>query len=309
MAGDVREASQEHATGQLASEHARVDVLGTALIAAASIQLGAIVIIAKLLTRAAVSVPFLLAFRFVLAAFLLAILLSWRREPLLPATGERAALIGIGALGYGLAALLFFLSLRYGPTSTLALIVYSYPIVVVLGSLLLRQGYPAGLLVAAVAVGICGVALIVWTPGGAELRPLGVLLALLAAVAYAGYFTAGDHLIRRTGPMTASLWTSATAGTCLAIFTITTGAARMPHGNQWAMLFGLGLLTAGAFYCLFRGLRRLGAVKVSALGTIEPLTTTALAILILGDRPGIGFAIGTPLIVGAAIIASLARAR
>lgn len=178
-----------------------------------------------------------------------------------------------------------------------------------LGSLLLKQGYPAGLLVAAVAVGICGVALIVWTPGGAELRPLGVLLALLAAVAYAGYFTAGDHLIHRTGPMTASLWTSATAGTCLAIFTITTGAERMPHWNQWAMLFGLGLLTAGAFYCLFRGLRRLGAVKVSALGTIEPLTTTALAILILGDRPGVGFAIGTPLIVGGAIIASLARAR
>jgi len=152
--------------------------------AAASVQLGAIVIIAKLLTNTALPVPFLLAFRFVMAALVMAAVLVWRHEPLLAAHRERLALIGIGTLGYGLAALLFFLSLRYGPTSTLALIVYSYPIFVVIASLLLGQGLPARLVVAAVVVGFCGVAFIVWTPGGVALRPLGVLLALLAARAF-----------------------------------------------------------------------------------------------------------------------------
>ena len=277
--------------------------------AAASVQLGAIVIIAKLLTNTALPVPFLLAFRFVMAALVMAAVLVWRHEPLLAAHWERLALIGIGTLGYGLAALLFFLSLRYGPTSTLALIVYSYPIFVVIASLLLGQGLPARLVVAAVVVGFCGVAFIVWTPGGAALRPLGVLLALLAAIAYAGYLTGGGRLVHRTGYMTASLWTSGSAGVALVVFTLSTGTTRMPGGGQWAMLFGISLLTASAFYCLFRGLRRLGSVKVSALGTIEPLSTAALAIIVLHDHPSLGFAIGTPLIVAGAVTASFARAR
>jgi drug/metabolite transporter (DMT)-like permease len=286
-----------------------VDAFGTVLIAAASVQLGAIVIIAKLLTETALPVPFLLAFRFVAAALVMAALLSWRQEPLLAAHGERIALIGIGALGYGLASLLFFLSLSYGPTSTLALIVYSYPIFVVFGSVLLGQGLPARLAVTAIVVGFCGVAFMVWTPGGVSPRPLGVVLALLAAMAYAGYLTGGGRLVHRTGYMTASLWTSGAAGVALVAFTLSTGTARMPDGNQWAMLVGLSLLTASAFYCLFRGLRRLGSVKVSALGTVEPLSTAALAIIILHDRPSLGFVIGTPLIVTGAIAASFARAR
>jgi drug/metabolite transporter (DMT)-like permease len=254
-------------------------------------------------------VPLLLAFRFVLAALVIAVLLACRQEPLLAAHGERIALIGIGTLGYGLAALLFFLSLSYGPTSTLALIVYSYPIFVVFGSVLLGQGLPAQLAVTAIVVGFCGVAFIVWTPGGVSVRPLGSLLALLAAIAYAGYLTGGGRLVHRTGYMTASLWTSGSAGVALVLFTFSTGAARMPNGSQWAMLFGISLLTASAFYCLFRGLRRLGSVKVSALGTIEPLSTAALAIIILHDHPSLGFAIGAPLIVTGAVTASFARAR
>jgi drug/metabolite transporter (DMT)-like permease len=298
------------ATSQDASRRVHVDLFGTALIAAASVQLGAIVIIAKLLTEKTLPVPFLLAFRFVVAAIVMAVLLSWRKEPLLAAHRERVALIGIGTLGYGLAALLFFLSLRYGPTSTLALIVYSYPIFVVIGSVLLGQGLPARLVVTAIVVGFCGVVFIVWTPGGGvAVRPLGVLLALLGAVAYAGYLTGGGRLVHRTGYMTASLWTSGSAGVALVVFTVSTGAARMPAGSQWVMLFGISLLTASAFYCLFRGLRRLGSVKVAALGTVEPLSTAALAIIILHDQPTLGFAIGTPLIIAGAVTASFARAR
>ena len=60
---------------------------------------------------------------------------------------------------------------------------------------------------------------------------------------------------------------------------------------------------------MFLGLRRLGSVKVSALGTPEPLSTAALAIVIVHDRPGLGFAIGAPLIVAAVVTPSLAKGR
>ena len=41
----------------------------------------------------------------------------------------------------------------------------------------------------------------------------------------------------------------------------------------------------------------------------EPLSTAALAVVILHDRPGLGFAIGAPLIVAAVVTASLAKGR
>ena len=128
------------------------------------------------------------------------------------------------------------------------------PAFVVFGSVLLGQGVPARLVFSAIVVGFCGVAFIVWTPRGASVGPLGVLLA---ARAYAGYLLDGSRLVYRTGYMTASLWASGSAGVALVVFTFSTGAARMPNGSQWVMLFGISLLTAAAFCCLFRGLRRL----------------------------------------------------
>jgi len=41
----------------------------------------------------------------------------------------------------------------------------------------------------------------------------------------------------------------------------------------------------------------------------EPLSTAALAVVVLHDRPGLGFAIGAPLIVAAVVTASLAKGR
>jgi drug/metabolite transporter (DMT)-like permease len=42
---------------------------------------------------------------------------------------------------------------------------------------------------------------------------------------------------------------------------------------------------------------------------VEPLSTAALAVVILHDRPGLGFDIGAPLIVAAVVTASLAKGR
>ena len=47
--------------------------------------------------------------------------------------------------------------------------------------------------------------------------------------------------------------------------------------KTWAEITGMGLATAGAFVCLFLGLRRLGPVRTSIVAAAEPLATTVLA--------------------------------
>jgi drug/metabolite transporter (DMT)-like permease len=292
-----------------ATIRARRDLVGTLLIVASCVQLGSIVIIAKLLTETALPVPNLLAIRFVGAALLMAVLLSVRGEPLQAARGERWALLGIGAAFYGMSALSYYMALRYGQTSALALIVYSYPIFVVFGSVILGQGLPSPLMAAATLLGLSGVALIVWAPGGLSVQPPGIVLAVVAALAYAAYLLGWDRLAGRTNSVTASLWTSGSAGVCLLVFSMVTGGVQVPDGQQAVMLLAISVLTVGAFYGLFRGIRLLGSVKVAAIGTVEPLSTAGLALVILHDQPTLGFAFGAPLIVIAAVTASLATTR
>lgn len=70
----------------------------------------------------------------------------------------------------------------------------------------------------------------------------------------------------------------------------------------------MAVATAGAFVCLFGGLRRLGAVRTSIVSSTEPLAASLLAVAFLGESVGLSVAVGGALIVGGAIIASLALA-
>lgn len=274
----------------------------------ASIQLATIIILAKLLTES-LPVPFILAFRFLLGGALLAALLFLTREPLEAPRGERGALLVLGGGFYGMGAVGYYVALGHGQTSALALIQYSYPVFVVLGSLAFREGLPAPSVGVSVLLAVSGVGLIAWTPGKLSVEPIGALLALASGLAYAGYLLGSGRFIQRTPPATSALWASTSAGVLLLGFTLVTSRFRMPVGSEWAMLVGLTLLSCGAFYCLFRGLARIGSVKSSVLATAEPLSTATLAIVILHDRPTIGFALGAPLILAAAVIAAISRPR
>jgi drug/metabolite transporter (DMT)-like permease len=71
-------------------------------------------------------------------------------------------------------------------------------------------------------------------------------------------------------------------------------------------MMGMGLLTAGAFVCLFIGLKRLGPVRTSIVAAAEPLATTLLAWGILHEAIHPAMALGGVLILIAAITATLA---
>jgi len=285
-----------------------VDLVGSGLIVLASTQLATIIILGKFLT-ASLPVSFILAFRFLLGGALLAALLVLMREPLEAPRGERGALLVLGAGFYGMGAVSYYAALGHGQTSALALIAYSYPVFVVLGSMALREGIPAPLVGFSVLLAITGVGLIAWTPGKLSVEPIGALLALASGLAYAGYLVGSGRFVHRTRPMTSALWASTSAGVLLLGVTLVTTRLRMPVGSEWAMLLGLTLLSCGAFYCLFRGIARIGSVKSSVLATAEPLSTAILAIVILHDRPTIAFALGAPLIFAAAVIAAISRPR
>jgi drug/metabolite transporter (DMT)-like permease len=126
-------------------------------------------------------------------------------------------------------------------------------------------------------------------------------------VTFSFYLLGADALLRRTSSLASAMWVSASASVSLGAVAVATGS-RLPRWPEEALpVLGMGILTAGAFILLFLGLRRLGAVRTSVLGALEPVTTAILAVVLLHEPLRAGVVGGGILIVVGAVAASMAR--
>ncbi|MFN2590812.1 MAG: DMT family transporter [Actinomycetota bacterium] len=286
----------------------RLDPLGGALIGLASLQFGSVVVLGKIDTDHGLPVPSFLALRFLIAAALLAAALAVVRQPLLAAPGERLALTLLGVAGYAVEAALFFAAVRHGSAAAVTLLFFTYPVWVALAALALGRGLPGWLLGGALLAAVGGAALVVVSSGGLDISMSGVLFAFGSAFSFALYLTVVDIVLRRTNALTGSMWVSAAAGVALALFAAVSGSAALPDGGaQWAAVTGTAAFTAGAFVCLFAGLRRLGPVRTSIVAATEPLAASILAVVFLHEQLRAGTVGGGALILAGAVAASLAR--
>jgi drug/metabolite transporter (DMT)-like permease len=282
---------------------------GAGFVALTSLQFGTVVVLGKVATRAGgLPVPSLLAFRFGIAALLLALSLLVLRKPLAAARSEGWRLIALGVAGYATEALLFFLSLRHGSAAAVTLLFYTYPVGVSLIAFLTGKGLPGWLLGGALASAVAGAAIVAVTSGGVSLDGLGVVLALASSVTFAAYLVGADAVLKRTNSLAGAMWVSASASGGLAIYAMLAGQGAVPRGwHQWWPVLGLAAFTAGAFVCLFAGLRRLGAVRTSIISATEPVTATILAALFLSEGIRPGTVVGGAFILAGAVTAAIAR--
>lgn len=287
----------------------RRDVVGGLLVGLASALFGSVVIFGKLALREGLSVPSVLGVRFGVAAALLAGALVATRRPLLAAPGERVGLGVLAVCGYALEAALFFAAAGRGTAAAVTLLFFTYPVFVTLGAWALGRGTPTRLTALALLLAIAGTALVVATGGGLAIEPIGVALAIGAAVTYTAYLLGADAVLRRTHPLTSAAWVSGGASIGLLAFAFAAGRWTAPGAwEQWWPLLGMAAASAGAFAALLSGLQRIGAVRTSIVAATEPLAAAVLGFAFLDERVTPGLAVGGSLILAAAIAASVARA-
>ncbi|MDQ6658232.1 MAG: DMT family transporter [Actinomycetota bacterium] len=131
---------------------------------------------------------------------------------------------------------------------------------------------------------------------------------LLTAIGYAG----GAIIINRylgdlptLGVVTASL---ALAALVYLPFAILRRPTVLTAGGSWSVI-GLALIcTVGAFLLLFALVAEVGAARATVITYVNPAVAIMLGILILGEPFTIGVAIGFPLVIAGAILAT-GRAR
>lgn len=269
---------------------------------------GTIAILVTVGTRAGARLVEILAWRYLLAALLLAALTGG------PAAVRRAGRRGVAVMalaggGQALVAGLTLTALRFIPTATMAFLFYTYPAWVTVISALRGKEPLTGRRLAALALSLGGIFAMVGLPGvrTASDATLGVLLALAGALAYALYIPMLGRFSSELGaPLVATL-TSAGACVIVATTALASGGIDLTQpAVVWTAIVIMAVVcTVIGFLCFLHGLETLGPVRTAIVSTVEPFWTALLASLVLAQPLTVRVLTGGALVAAAVIMLNL----
>jgi drug/metabolite transporter (DMT)-like permease len=272
---------------------------GIILITISAASFGTLAILGRYAYADGLDALTMMALRFSLAALLLLVLLIARREAL-PRGKTLARLIGMGAIGYVGQAFTYLTALKFASPGLVALLLYLYPVfVVILSAVWLREPITRLKLIA-LALALTGLALTVG-PAGGQLS--GILLAICAAAIYSVYILVGTQVMQQVSAIQSSLVIFFSAGVMSGLLMLVNGPHLPRTGTGWVVILLIVILATvipvGTFLA---GLRRIGAANAAMLSTLEPVVTVLLAALLLGDVLNPITLLGGALILAAVLL-------
>jgi DME family drug/metabolite transporter len=147
-------------------------------------------------------------------------------------------------------------------------------------------------------------------PGAQPVSATGIALCLLAGLSYAGYALVNARLVAvaAPGPVTAAVFGVATLVALPAAFWI--GGPLQLTPRDGLVVLWLGIIATGVAYLLFsHALRHIAAATGVTLALAEPVTAFVLAVLVVGERPGLTAAGGGLLVLGGLLVVAFAELR
>jgi drug/metabolite transporter (DMT)-like permease len=184
----------------------------------------------------------------------------------------------LGFLGYYFASFADFLGLQYVSAGIGRLILFIYPTLVVLLSMLFLHKRPSAREVAALLVTYSGIALVMAsaTGGGSANFALGAGLCFASAVAYAIYLVASSQVVQRVGSIRFTAYaTTVACAFCIAQFFLLRplSALELP-APVYGIAIGMAVVsTVLPVFITTEALRRIGANQVATVGALGPVTT------------------------------------
>jgi len=263
---------------------------------------------------APVSATTLLFLRMALSLPFFAAVAWWlRREPAL-ARRDWAGIVALGFLGYYLASLLDFLGLQYVSAGLGRLIMFLYPTLVVILSLVFLAKRPTRRELTALALTYAGIALVLSVKLGAgpeqRLFLLGAALVFGSAMCYAVYLVTGSQLVKRVGSMRFTAYTMmvSTAPALVQFALLETPAALQLPGEVWLYVILLATVcTVLPVFLVAEALKRIGANHFALIGALGPVTTVlADFVLMQGALSAVQIA-GGALVISGVLLVSVKR--
>jgi drug/metabolite transporter (DMT)-like permease len=288
------------------------------IVAGSSLFFCSKVIFVKLSFRFGMDAVTVLALRMALALpfFLIGGILEAKKNPRPMAGRDLMRLALLGFIGWYLSSVVNFEGLRHVSVGLERMILYTYPSLVVIGSVLLlgrtlRWGVVLAMLASYLGIVIGYYAEASVTQSGRTL--LGASLVMASAVSYAVFVLFSGEMIARIGAIRFTSWVVSFSAMFVMIhFALTHPPGLMLRLSKEAYGCGAALAIFGTVipsYLFGIGLRRAGSQAFAVIGMIGPLGTVVLAWWMLGESINVAQMLGLMLTLAGGVTVSLLMGR
>ncbi len=271
---------------------------------------GATTILAKLTYSLGLNPAMLTCLRAALALPVLFAILKVQRVSLKLTRREARDILLVGFLGFAPTGALLYIAFSYAPVGLATVLHYMYPVVVTLGGALLFKEKVNPPTAAALVLATVGMLLFFDDAAGAGF--FGLLLALISAFTYAVYMLGVARTsLKNLPPFKISFYFSGCSAVLAGVFAAATGNFTLsfqPLGWVYTVLIAL-LVSVGAFTLVQVAIKLSGPSTAAILSTVEPITSVALGVAVLGETLGIAKGIGGALIIASVLVITIAGSR
>jgi drug/metabolite transporter (DMT)-like permease len=242
------------------------------------------------------AVESILFFRYGIAVLLLGAFLWLTKQSFRVSLKQSAILLSLGGL-YACSSICLFEAYNYIASGLATTLVFLFPVLVAIIMVFLKvvPSWPVWLSIGATFVGV-----IIMTQGesGEVANPIGILLSIGSALAYALFIVVINRskaisTISNTLLTFYALLTGVVIFFCKILFADVDITAGIEGAAAWGNLIGLAILpTIVSTATLAIATRNIGATKASVLGVFEPITAILVGTLVFGE------ALTTNIVVG-----------
>lgn len=280
-------------------------LFSTAIVVGSSVSFSVSTVTARMAFERGAVVETIVLGRLTIGAFVLWSLVAFLRIPIRPLGRRSLLLLALGVLP-STQVFLLYRSIARIPVTVATLLLYTYPALVTLFVLTLRKEHVNPGKIVALGLSACGLVLVLGLPSQ-RLAPAGIAFGLLAATVLAAWIVIADGVTSEVPPLlSASLLLSGGAASYGIVSLLTeTDALR---SNGWAWSIPIGVTAAIALLLILIALQHLPPTTVSIGSTVEPLSTSVISAMILGETLRLPQIFGGLLILAGVISAVRERA-
>jgi len=247
--------------------------------------------------------------RFTIASVALFCLLYLRRGAALMVGKKKLfQLFVLGGVLFTLTSFSYFSSFKYIPASIAALIFYSYPALVSVGSSYINKEYLSMTLVLSIVVSFMG---LIFLSGKTAISVSikGVLLAGLGALSYTSYILYGNFIIKDVPYQVVVAYVCFfSAISFLILGSVARGLALPNASSTWILLCFVAFVSLFGFLSFFLGVELTSPSIAAILSMAEPLVTVVLSLLIFKEYLSITQYFGGVLVLVGSFLALKASA-
>ncbi len=246
-----------------------------------AVCLGSITTQAKLFYAEGGNAMTLMLTRFFVSTLVFGLFIFFRRQSFRVNASERMGVLLLGCVWSG-AMIFYLLSVETISVSLAVLILYAYPLVVLLVSFVTRQMSPSSRLISLFLLAFVGLYLALST-GNVELDTTGLVFAALASLGAAFTFIKGAHIAALLNPLLMTFWINFAGLVIIFPLAYSSFVTDVTPAGLTALVIATAFYVV-AILCQFQALAKLSAATAAFILNLEPVVSILLAVFILREQ-------------------------